>query len=327
MSRFASVTIYIIFSVDVHALQIVAYFDELEIVNPIGSFVKKHKLGCLFFFLANIRPQYRSTFKAIYLVAVARSQDIAHYGIDQFLTPFVEDLKVLYCDGFNGMLNGEPHTNHGALLAFLADTLAALALGGFKGSMSFAQRICRTCMISPGQIDECFIETDCQLRNAETHYEQCALLSGPLQGHYSTCYGINRLSLLEEVPGFSVITGLPHDIMHDLFEGVVPYELKLLIQHCVCSKYFTIDLLNQRITAYDFVRTKPSLIDTRIISNPSMKIRQSASQMMHLSREFPMLVGDLIPTDDERWYSFLVLLKICSIAISPVCSYNTVAYL
>ena len=39
-----------LFSVDVHALQIVAYFDELEIVNPIGSFVKKHKLGCLFFF-------------------------------------------------------------------------------------------------------------------------------------------------------------------------------------------------------------------------------------------------------------------------------------
>lgn len=62
-----------LFSVDAHALQIVAYYDELEVVNPIGSFVKKHKLGCLFFFLANVRPQYRSTFKAIHLVAVARS--------------------------------------------------------------------------------------------------------------------------------------------------------------------------------------------------------------------------------------------------------------
>ena len=59
-----------LFSIDAHALQIVAYYDELEVVNPIGSFVKKHKLGCLFFFLANVQPQYRSTFKAIHLVAV-----------------------------------------------------------------------------------------------------------------------------------------------------------------------------------------------------------------------------------------------------------------
>lgn len=162
-----------LFSVDAHALQIVAYYDELEVVNPIGSFVKKHKLVCLLFFLANVQPQYRSTFKAIHLVAVARSQDIAKYGIDTFLTPFVEDLKVLYCDGVCGLLNGEPHTYYGALVALLADTLAAHLLGGFKGSMSFAQRICRTCMISPSQIDECFSEIDCELRNPETHFEQC----------------------------------------------------------------------------------------------------------------------------------------------------------
>ena len=39
-----------------------------------------------------------------------------------------------------------------------------------------------------------------------------------------------------------------------------------------------------------------------------MKIRQAASQMMQLCEEFPMLVADLIP-DDENWYAFLVLLK------------------
>ena len=316
-----------LFSSDVHALQIIAYYDEMEIVNPIGSYVKKHKLGCLFFFLANVRPQYRSTFKAIHLVSVARSQDIDYYGIDKFLTPFVEDLKEIYCDGIAGFLNGEPHTYYGALIAFLADTLAAHALGGFKGSMSFALRICRTCMISPPEISGCVSEIDCQLRNPDTHFEQCALLYGPLQDHYSTSFGINRLSILEEVPGFSVVTGLPHDIMHNLFEGVVPYELKLLILHCVCMKYFTIDVLNERINAYDFVSDRPTLIDARIVSTSAMKIRQSASQMMHLSRELPMLVADLIPSDDENWYSFLVLLKICTIALSPVCTYDTISFL
>lgn len=308
------------------ALQVVAYYDELEIVNPIGSYVKKHKLGCIFFFLGNIRPQYRSTFKAIHLVAVGKSQDIDKYGIDSFMTPFIEDLKILYCDGITTLISGEERTVYGALLAFLADTLAAHLLGGFKGSMSFALRVCRSCMITSTQLQQCLVETDCQLRTPEMHFEQCSLLSGSLHDHYSTSFGINRLSKLEEVPGFSVINGLPHDMMHDLFEGIVPYELKLLLCHCVHQKYFTIDDLNERINAYDFGTNKPALIDVRLITTPA-KIRQSASQMMALTQELTLLIGDKVPEDDQNWHSFLVLLKICNIAVSPVCTYDTIAYL
>ena len=36
------------------ALEIIAYFDELEVTNPVGSYVKTHKLGCLLFTLGNI---------------------------------------------------------------------------------------------------------------------------------------------------------------------------------------------------------------------------------------------------------------------------------
>ena len=305
------------------ALQIVAYYDELEVVNPIGSYVKKHKLGCIFFFLGNIRPQYRSTFKAIHLVALGKSEHIAKYGIDSFMTPFIEDLKILYCDGITVLMNGKEHTIHGALLAFLADTLAAHSVGGFKGSMSFALRVCRSCMITTTHLQECMVETNCHLRTPLAHFEQCMQLSGLLRDHFSTNYGITRLSKLEEVPGFSVINGLPHDIMHDLFEGIVPYELKLLIGHCVQAKYFTI---NERIKAYDFGSNNPSQIDVRIVNSP-IKIRQSASQMMTLTREFPLLIGDRIPQTDTHWDSFLILLKICNIAISPVCTYDTIAYL
>ena len=297
------------FSTNPTALQIIAYYDELEIVNPIGSYVKKHKLGCMFFFLGNIRPQYRSTLKAIHLVAVAKSQDITKYGIDSFMTPFIEDLKTLYCDGITVLINGMEHSIHGALLAFLADTLAAHAVGGFKGSMSFALRVCRSCMITSAQLQECFVENNCKLRTPDVHFEQCSLLSGPLHDHYSTNFGINRLSKLEEVPGFSVINGLPHDIMHDLFEGIVPYELKLLICHCVHEKYFTIKVLNERINAYDFGSNTPTQIDVHLITTPSAKIRQSASQMMMLAREFPLLVGDRIPQDDDTGTPFLYFLK------------------
>ena len=190
------------------ALQIIAYYDDLEVCNPIGSYARKHKLGCLFFTLGNIRPKYRSSLKAIFLVGVGKYEDIAKYGIDDFLIPFIEDLKLLYCDGMHA--NGTKY--YGALIAFLSDTLAAHSLGGFKGSMSFAYRICRSCMVTTEEAQTCFNENDCKLRTPEEHFEQTQLLTGQSKDRNSIEYGINRLSILEEVPGFSVIHGL---LMHD----------------------------------------------------------------------------------------------------------------
>lgn len=39
-----------LFSSDPSALQIIAYYDELELCNPLGTHVKQHKLGMVFFF-------------------------------------------------------------------------------------------------------------------------------------------------------------------------------------------------------------------------------------------------------------------------------------
>ena len=313
-----------LFSSDPYALQLIVYYDEVETVNPIGSYVKKHKLGCMFFFLGNVRPKFRSTFKAIHLVAVCKYVDVVKYSMDAFLAPFVEDIKTLFGDGIQVLINNEYRTIRGTLLAFLADTLAAHAVGGFKGSMSFALRICRTCMATTTDISSCFKESDFTPRTVTNHFQQCLKLSGPLKDHYSTSFGINRLSVLEEIPHFSVINGLPHDIMHDLYEGIVPYHLKILLCHCVQQKYFTIDKVNERITLYDFIGDQPSLIDPKLASSRAMNIRQSAAQMISLSRALPFLIGDMIP---EHWHVFLMLLKICAIALSPTCSHHTIEYL
>ena len=316
-----------LFSSDPHALQVVAYYDEIEVVNPIGSFIKKHKLGCMFYFLANVRPIYRSTLKSIQLIAIGKHEDIMKYGIDEFMAPFVEDIKTLYCNGLTISVGGRDHVFHGALLAFLADNLAAHLVGGFKQSMSFALRICRGCMITRELSQKYVLESDCIMRTPENHFEQCALLTGPLSAHHSTSYGINRLSILEEIPGFSVTTGLPHDIMHDLFEGVVPYQMRLLICHCVGEMFFKIEDLNERIAAFDFLANKPSEIDISLCRRNDSKIKQSASQMMSLCREFALIIGDKIPENEPHWHIFLILLRICSIAIAPSCTHDLVAYL
>ena len=108
-----------LFSENSHVLQTIAYYDEVETCNVLGSSSGKHKLGCIFFTLGNIRPAHHSALKAIFLVLVAKLTTIKSNGIDSILK---------------------------ALVAFLADNLAAHELGGFKESFSFANRFCRSCL-------------------------------------------------------------------------------------------------------------------------------------------------------------------------------------
>ena len=154
------------------------------------------------------------------------------------------------------------------------------------------------------------------LRDKHTHQQHCTQLSGSNRSRVSVEYGINCKSSLDSLPNFSDVEGLLHDIMHDLFEGIVLYELRLLLQRAIATKsYFTIDILNYRLQSFDFgyceIKDKP--VHIHDITN----IRQTASQMWLLVRILPILLGDLVPRGDLNWQCFLKLLEICEICVSP----------
>ena len=128
LSDFCDGTLYKthpIFSTNPRALQIILYYDELELVNPIGCFVKRHKIGCVMFSLGNVHPKFRSSLKSMYLVALATVPNIEKYGIDSILKPFVRDINKLTDIGITLKVDGVDTTIHGALLAVIADTLAS----------------------------------------------------------------------------------------------------------------------------------------------------------------------------------------------------------
>ena len=179
----------------------------------------------------------------MFLVAVVPSPVISEHGIDEFLKIFVEDLNALIVDGLSVDIGCEVRHYNIALLAFIADNLAPHQLGGFKESMSFAFRICRSCMATKNHSQIHFKESNFILRNTELHCLQCSKLEGSMRDHYSVSFGINRRSILNDIRHFSVATNMPHDVMHDLFEGVFPLELKAMLTHfCIHSRLFSIKL-------------------------------------------------------------------------------------
>lgn len=114
-----------LFTEDSNALQIISHYDEVEVVNPLGSHVKRHKLGIVLFTLGNISPQLRSQLKFINLAIVATVPVIEKYGLDKVLEPYIKDLNSLSTNGITVTIFGKQHTLKGVLLTFLADNLAS----------------------------------------------------------------------------------------------------------------------------------------------------------------------------------------------------------
>lgn len=320
-----------LFSTDPKSLQIIAYYDELEVVNPLGSHTKKHKLGIIFFTLANIKPCFRSQLKVMNLALVATTPIIEKYGLDRILEPFISDLNLLTTTGITVEINGSPMLFKGALLAFLADNLASNDLGGFKKSFSFSYRWCRTCLVTAESLLDGFVSTDYELRTLDSHLKHIESINGAASSHYSKTYGINRKSALLTVNYFSFFGGgLPHDAMHDLLEGIAPLEIKNLLHFHICiNKSFTLAEYNDRLINFNYGYSdtdKPIPILSRIL-NSEQGLKSSASEMLTLLRILPFLVADRIPENDEHWKCFLFLRKVADIILCPVVSESIAASL
>jgi len=80
-----------------NALKIILFQDAFEIVNPLGSAKKKHKLLGVYFTLADFYPHNRSS--VAQLVLLCKESDCKYFGDLKVFGPLVHDLKDLERDG------------------------------------------------------------------------------------------------------------------------------------------------------------------------------------------------------------------------------------
>lgn len=119
-----------LFSKNPRALQISLNTDDLEIANPLGSHIKKHKITIFYHTLTNIPPQYRSRVTAIQLLAVAKTK---HPRVDddlqKLLQDFITTVNKLSGGGLKMHLHNTEHNIEGALILVPADTGISLVGG------------------------------------------------------------------------------------------------------------------------------------------------------------------------------------------------------
>lgn len=191
--------------------------------------------------------RYRSSVQSIYLACLCHSNDVKKYGYGAILEPLIKDLEVLEQQGLYVQKLGT--TVRGTVLYVSADNLGAHSLAGFHESFN-VDKFCRFCLASRQAIDIHEVkERVFPLRTVEVHKQDLLELN---RQQLVSVNGVKRDCVLDRLSYFHTIQGFPPDFMHDLFEGIVPWELSLCIKSLISKQYFTIDELNSIIESFPF---------------------------------------------------------------------------
>ena len=105
-------------------------------------------------------------------------------------------------------------------------------------------------------------------------------------------YGLRFEFPFDQLKYFHVTNGLPFDVDHDLFEGVVDLVIEEFMKYAVEKKYFTLDFLNEEMLSFSYAEddlsNKPSTMSCD-------KNHLILSQCWCVLRLFPLIAGNEIP--------------------------------
>ncbi|KAK3918074.1 Cannabinoid receptor 1 [Frankliniella fusca] len=300
-----------------NVVQILLFYDELEIANSLGSKTIIHKLGVFLFQILNLPPEFSSALSSIHLLALAHADDLKRPGaFKKVLTPFVQEMKKLSSD-YGLTFDEHDFVLRAVLAALTADTAAAHDLLGFLGPS--AKYFCRKCMVTRAEIRANANATGVS-RTKEMHQQHVEeVLENPRKASSS---GVKRDSPLDNVPFFSSVENCVFDAFHDLLEGIAPLVLKLVLrQYIVKQKLFSVVDLNQRTASFSYglpdAKNKPSPNFTmEMFTSVKTKLKQTGSQMWCLIRAFPFLIGDLVAEGDPFMRQVFLLQDVMHIVFS-----------
>ena len=129
-----------------------------------------------------------------------------------------------------------------------------------------------------------FKEEHFKLRTHHQHLQHCASLDEDSTGGSSREYGVNTRSTLLDLQYFDVCSGtLLPDVMHDILEGALQYEFKLLIQYCIREQhYFSLTDLNTRLVGAELgymESDRPAPIERQNLFDDTNSLKQKGEAL------------------------------------------------
>lgn len=291
-------------------LPISVYYDDYEPNNPLGSHKGVNKLGAVYFTIPCFPENLRSKLENTFLFAIFNTLDRTAVGNEMIFSKVIEELQYLAVEGITVTRPSGPVKIYFSLGPMLGDNLGLNSMQGYQENFS-CNFYCRFCLTNHKDINKIFHERDCELRTEENYNEQVKMEQPSLTGIKEEC-------VFHKISGYHVVKNPTLDVPHDLPEGVHRNDVPKFLNYFILNKkYFSLNELNAIIRGFLYdpnESNKPVEITAHQLKNNC--IIMSASEMLCLVKNLPLMIGHLIPPGDEVWELFLSLKKITEIAVS-----------
>lgn len=277
------------------------YIDDAEINNPLGSHCDPVS------FLYYSFPVIENC--EIYAAALFKGKDYKEFGNEKCLMSLVREMKKLEQEGVSIATSEGIKTVHFVLGLILGDNLGLNAALGFVASFS-ANYFCRFCKTIKTATHTACIVNPINLRNTVNYAEDV------LAGEFSST-GIKENCIFNSIDSFHVTSNFAVDVMHDIYEGVCHYNMCHIIKKFIEMGYFDLNKLNDRKLAFNYGAIEIGNISPAITQKhlESCHLKMTAREMMSFVHLFSLIVGDLVPHDDEVWIFFLNFLEIIEVLL------------
>lgn len=256
------------------------------------------------------------------LVLLCGEHDLKQFGSAKVFSDLLSDLKDLE---EHGITSGGQMVK-GALFCIAGDNLGSHSIGGFTENFSCSQYFCRYCEITRNE----FQSDDPNICGPQRTPESYNSAVGDLQtGNRQDVKGIKVNSDFNNLKSYHVCQpGLPPCLGHDIFEGVLSYDVALYLKHFIKKKkWFTYSLLNRRIKQFKYkgsdAQTKPCAVNAEL-----PRFSGQAIQNWNFLRFLPFFIGDKVQNpQDDVWQLMLQLKDIVDMVCAQKISTSQIAYL
>lgn len=313
-----------------NALRIQLYYDEFVGNNPLGNKVKEYKIGAFYYRIVNL-PLYLYNFSGnINVLALCNDIIVRKYTLNDIIAPFVAEMIEFERDsGKVLIINNKEYVVRATLASVTGDTAALNPLLGFLGPA--ATHFCRICMIFRNELHRCYFCAE--KRTPEMLEQQLQEISKNASA--STTSGVKEHCDLNDLKYFNSCSNKVFDVLHDLFEGWIPYVIKLVIAHFVLKKkYIDVETINTRLKLFQYGSPEKSVKPSATFELTSLKnvltdhtLKQKGVQTWCLLRVLPFILFDKVPSEDIYLQYLLELNKIVEIIMAPKISRSTLPYL
>ena len=268
--------------------------------------------------MLNIENHHKYSLTALQLYAVTNVKTLRGEKSEAIFDSLIENLNKLNSKGLVLSINLKVYRYYGILAFCLGDTPALNWLGGFKESVSKANKYCRICEIKKGENKYNSVIAPRNINIHMRRLNQMKRVSFEQSQKLSKKYGINYSSPMLKIDDFNICKSLLQDPMHILYEGICHLELKCLLNELInVSKIFDLNFLNAKIKTFSYFdidkTDKPNIIES--ISKDISKFSQSSGQMSTLFQNLPLFIGEKLK-GNKFWKNFLRLLSIISLTFS-----------